>query len=34
MSGCIAELKDDKILPITSEYDPVLTKLVKEILFA
>ena len=30
MSGCVAEVKGDKILPIPSEFDPVLTKLVKE----
>ena len=30
MSGCIAEVKDDKIVPIPSEYDPVLNKLVKK----
>ena len=28
MSGCIAEVKDDTIIPIPSEFDPVLTKLV------
>ena len=30
MSGCIAEVKDDRIVPIPSEFNPVLTKLVKE----
>ena len=30
MSGCVAEVKDDKILPIPSEYDSVLNKIVKE----
>ena len=30
MSGCVAEVKDNKIVPIPSEFDLVLTKLVKE----
>ena len=33
MSGCISELKDDKIVPIPSEFDLVLTKFVKEYSF-
>ena len=33
ISVCVAEVKDDQILPLPSEYDPVLTKLVKRILF-